>query len=83
MAVPSAPPPTATATATADKANGGLTLTGNAPLKDDFAAKLPAREALKERNQRYWEEDAYSESDRLSVHSRCRTRLSLENIGLS
>jgi hypothetical protein len=76
MAVPSAPPPTATATA--DKANGGSAVTGNAPLKDDFAAKLPAREALKERNQRYWEEDAYSELDGSSTVYRCRRRISAE-----
>jgi hypothetical protein len=58
MAVPSVPQPTSAG----DKADTNTPTTGTAPLKDDFAAKLPAREALKEKNQKYWEEDAYSKS---------------------
>lgn len=70
MAVPSVPQPTSAG----DKANG-TTITGIAPLKDDFAAKLPAREALKEKNQKYWDEDAYSKSDVLPVEHDCLWRL--------
>jgi hypothetical protein len=42
---------------------------GTAPIKDEFVAKLAAREALKEKNQKYWEDDPYSEliDDRLST----------------
>jgi hypothetical protein len=31
------------------------------PIKDDYLAKLDKRKALKERNVKYWEDDALSE----------------------
>lgn len=32
------------------------------PIKDDYLAKLAKRKALKEKNIKYWEDDALSES---------------------
>lgn len=40
--------------------NDAAGASGTAPIKDEFIAKLAAREALKEKNQKYWEDDPYS-----------------------
>ncbi|KAJ9104356.1 hypothetical protein QFC19_003998 [Naganishia cerealis] len=48
---------------------------GAAPVKDDFAAKLPLRQALKDKNQRYWEEDAYKPKGPLDASLKKHTTL--------
>lgn len=55
------------AASTAASANPGATsnetasTSGTTPIKDEFIAKLAARQALKEKNQKYWEDDPYGE----------------------
>jgi hypothetical protein len=53
--------PTAPAVAAGSATNEIAVSNGTAPIKDEFVAKLTAREALKETNQKYWEDDPYSE----------------------
>lgn len=68
MAASSVPPPTPAGAKPNDI--NATTAAATAPLKDDFVAKFPAREALKEKNQKYWEEDPYSESCALAFELR-------------
>ncbi|KAJ9107589.1 hypothetical protein QFC21_001048 [Naganishia friedmannii] len=78
MVTPSAPPPSRAraAAAAAPPSNEPTTASGPTPIvKDDYAVKLPHRLALREKNQRYWLEDAYKPKGPLDASLKKHTTL--------
>ncbi|GHJ86192.1 hypothetical protein NliqN6_2594 [Naganishia liquefaciens] len=68
----------APAAAAADSAlalNEPAGASGTTPIKDEFIAKLAAREALKEKNQEYWEDDPYKPKGPLDASLKKHTTL--------